>query len=106
MTVKLSGKLPEMGTDNGLEPIRVQLIHQPDDPVFAVVMLKTIEDRRNYETGVRTPTIRVVRIEPLISPAYETRAQDLMNDAYGTRTGNDPLPFGMTVEVVKGGDSA
>lgn len=93
--VKLAARLP--GSDpeiNGIDAIVGDLIANPETTRCAVIWYDVHRITRNVEYGVETPTIQVLRIEPLgdarnvpevIADEVLSRVQD--------RLGHDPLPF-------------
>ena len=94
MTAKLAAKLPKDDA-NGLSSPRLlsELLADNDGYHVVVAVLKTRKIERDVESGCVTPTLGIVRIEPVLD-ANEASAMRLrMSRWYERRVGRCPLPI-------------
>lgn len=96
--VSLAGALPK-GDANGLDPIVSALVEDPRGMhvVLAIVDCKKITT--NADTGEVVPTIRVRRIEAILTED-KPLAQRLMRRALETRSGRTTLPMSLEDDLI------
>ena len=104
--VKLAAVLPGDRQINGLDDMAGDIAARPDRILVALVWLDTPKTTVNNETGMRVPTVRVRRIEPLgdadeVPAAVQKEALRLSE----SRLGMVPLPFD-EVETSSAGEVA
>lgn len=94
----MAGMLPE-GDANGLAAIGLELVEHPRrrHVVIAIVDTKTI--KTNVDTGARTATVRIRRIEAITDPGDRGHLQRLLMREFERRTGQTVLPFDLESEV-------
>lgn len=93
MSVNLSAQFTKEERHlNGLLGIEKQLIDDPRARRLIVAEVDTKFIKEEIDEGIRTPTVRLVHIEPLSGEAAED-ARRLLNEAYKDRTDNGTLPF-------------
>ena len=90
-SIKLASALPK-GSANGLDPIVMNLVQEPDrfQVVLAIVDCKEITT--DTDTGEVIPTMRIRRIEA-ITGLDKPQASRLLRRATERRTGRTELPF-------------
>jgi hypothetical protein len=77
---------------NGLESIVQELIDSPLDRRVIVAMVEVIRTTIDHrDGGTRTPTVKLLQIEPLAGDVAE-QAQKLLAEAYTARTGMSHEP--------------
>lgn len=94
MKIKLASALPD---DHGLHDIADDLVDEPTDTHLAVVEITTKSITTEIDTGDRTPTVEVLRLE-IIAESHEEdheRLRRLMDRETERRTGKAVLPLGL-----------
>ena len=96
---KLAAALPA-GTDaNGLPDIAHQLAQDPSRQHVAVIVFDTSRLTTDTDTGDVTPTVRILRLEPITDPEAKQRLGDLATRAFNRRTGQTVLPLDLEDEL-------
>lgn len=103
-TVRLSSKLSKDEETNGLDSLAGDLLANPGRVVCALVWLTVDKITEDVEHGgVRVPSVRVKRIEPIATvDKVPEQVVELALKLNTERTGKTPLPFDVT-ETVEGG---
>lgn len=78
---------------NGLEAIEELLVDKPLDRHVIVAVVETVRITDDVaDGGTKTPTVRLVHIEPMTSEADEKAARKLLDRAHKARGGTPPAP--------------
>lgn len=100
MTVNLSAKFTKAERDLfGLDAITKELLENPLERRYVVAVVEPKFAKEEYAEGTKTPTVKVVHIEPMTEDEDEQTAKDLLDRAYRKRTNRetsgveDALPF-------------
>lgn len=88
---RLAGNLPK-GDGNGLGPIVQQLLSLPHRVHVVVALIDCKTTKIDHETGDMVPTVRVRRIESVLT-GDRTTAKRMLERAYEQRSGQTMLPF-------------
>jgi hypothetical protein len=93
-TVKLAAKLADDKQDrNGLEAIADDILADHTGRWIVAAIIEPVRITEEIaKGGVKTPTVRVVHIEPMLGDNTEA-VRALINGAYESRTGRTPLPL-------------
>lgn len=103
-SVKLAAQMPGGVENNGVDPIRDDLVADPTALRVGAVWFDVVKVTTDIDTGAKIPTIRVKRFEPLGDVDGVTAAlRDLIQEAVTARLG-DPLPFDEAEVTVEGDD--
>lgn len=85
--MKMASALPATETKkNGLYDIQKKLVDQPDQPLIAVVMLDSSQTLLDHIKHTKTPTLRILHIEPMLRADERRVAVALLTEAYQNRT--------------------
>ena len=71
---------------NGMVDIQKRLIDDPAAPIIAVVMLDSAQTTIDHLKHTKTPTLRIMHIEPMLLTAQRDIAVRLLTEAYRDRT--------------------
>lgn len=89
---RLSGRLPDDDDNNGLRVIRRALLEDPQQQHVVIAMVDCSKITEDTDSGVRSPTIRIQRIEPVTDANRQLVLQGWMREEYELRTGRAELP--------------
>lgn len=95
--MKMAAALPDADSNrNGLEQLTKSLVEEPDKPIMAVVLLDSSVTTVDHIKHTRTPTVRIVHIEPMVTRGMRREAAELITRAYAARTSEQlELPLGI-----------
>ncbi|GAA4762312.1 hypothetical protein [Microbacterium gilvum] len=90
MTVQFSGQRP--GAElNGLEDLHDDLMKADAEDVLVVGIVRRAKRVLNDEKDEQYPVVRFARVEPVLDDAGRKTVQQLLDQAYRARTGNEAL---------------
>ena len=99
--MKMAAALPAADTKRtGMQDIQKRLIDEPAAPIIAVVMLDSAQTTIDHLKHTKTPTLRILHIEPLLRTGERDIAVRLMTEAYRNRT-TEQLELPLFDEIVK-----
>jgi len=89
--IKMQSKLPS-GSKNGLPSVIDEIHSNPSKIRYALVAFDCESTTTNFDNGDVTPTLRVLRIEPVLRDDMTT-VRRLMEHSLERRTGVATLPM-------------
>lgn len=85
--MKMASALPDYDSKkNGLEQLTKRLVDRPDQPIIAIVVLDSSQTTVDHIKKTRTPTVRIMHIEPMITAGTQDDARRLLAQCYRART--------------------
>ncbi|MFP5360761.1 MAG: hypothetical protein ACLGHM_09730 [Actinomycetes bacterium] len=97
--MKMSGALPKENR-NGLAARGSIMLGDPQSLHVAIVIFRTSRILEDVETGEREPTVRIVRVEPVL-PQDAMQAEKLLRRALEHREGVATLPIEIEDEIAE-----
>jgi hypothetical protein len=87
---KLKAALPE-GRENGLGAIEAALIADPESERTAIVTFDVCRITTNVDNGDSVPTVRLLRVEPVVLAPHLRSAAGLLDKCVAERTRQDAM---------------
>jgi hypothetical protein len=97
--VKMTSGLPKGHVNNGLPSIAGELVERPAGRHVAVVVIDTARITIDTDTDRATPTVRVLRVEPITRPDDLKVLRRLLTRAVEERIGQTTLPIEMEAAI-------
>lgn len=93
--MKMATALPDAKSRrNGLHDLAGQLTRSPEKPILVVAVVDSSQMMVDHDKHTKTPTVRVLHVEPLLDGGARRIAHSLLTEAYMRRTTEQlDLPF-------------
>lgn len=97
--MKIATQLPK-GAQNGLTAIDRALVNNPDRSHLIVAEIDCKSITTDTDSGDTEPTVRILHVEVIDEESGNyNRVRQALDARYRRRTGDNPLPFDVTVTV-------